>query len=139
MLAFGPSVVLGLWLRFAGGAAYAGSLHGGYVPRAHIGLPLYAIGHSLIVFAVCFGLAALLARRFALGLSGWLLHILLDIPTHSFRYYATRFLWPLSNYAFDGVPWWTPWFFWSTYAALAVTYLLLWKAGWLSHAGSADR
>jgi hypothetical protein len=137
VLAFGPSVALGLWLRLAGGVGHQGSLHGGHLPHAHIGLPLYPIGHSLIVFAAVLGLSALVTRRLVVGLSGWLLHILIDIPTHSFRYYATRFLWPLSNYAFDGVPWWTPWSLGFTYGGLALAYLLLWKKGWLSPARSS--
>jgi hypothetical protein len=65
------------------------------VPRVHIGLPLCATGHSLVVFAAVFGLAALIAPRLALGLS-----------------------WPFSNFALDGVAWWTPWLLWSPYAAL---------------------
>ncbi len=123
VLAFGPMVVVGLWLRLAG---QGDALHGGYLPHVHIGLPLYAMGHSLIVFAAVLGVSALVTRRLVVGLSGWLLHILIDIPTHSRRYYATRFLWPLSNYGFDGVPWWDPPVLWFTYGGLAMVYLLLW-------------
>lgn len=125
VLAFGPSVAVGLWLRLTGGAT------DGHLPHVHLGLPLYALGHSLIVFAAVLGLSALVTRRLVVSLAGWLLHILIDIPTHSSRYYATRFLWPLSDYGFDGVPWWTPWLLGCTYASLAVTYLLLWRKGWL--------
>lgn len=35
----------------------------------------------------------------------WLMHILLDIPTHSRRRMATPIFWPLSRWAFDGLPW----------------------------------
>jgi hypothetical protein len=139
LLAFGPAFVLGLWLRLARGAAYPGSLHGGILPHAHIGLPLYNIGHSLIVFAAVFGLSSLIARRLVLGLSGWLLHILIDIPTHSSGYYATHFLWPVSSYGFDGVAWWTPWLMWCTYGGLAATYLLMWRKGWLPRARQSNR
>jgi membrane-bound metal-dependent hydrolase YbcI (DUF457 family) len=45
-----------------------------------------------------------LARRVVLELLGWLSHVLIDIFTHSFRYYATRFLWPLSDIRFNGLP-----------------------------------
>jgi len=127
VLAFGPGVAVGLWLRIFGGAEYGGSMH----HHVHIGLPLYAIGHSLLVFAVVFGLCSLAARRAVLPLLGWLMHILIDIPTHSSSYYATRFLWPLSNYGFDGVAWWTPWLMWCTYGGLALVYLAMWRKGWL--------
>lgn len=122
VLAFGPMVAIGLWMRLKDGSHF---------PHPHIGLPLYPMGHSLVIFAAVFGLAALILRRVVWELAGWLLHILIDIPTHSYRYYATRFLWPLSSYRFDGIPWWTPWLLWCTYGALAVVYLLLWRKGWL--------
>lgn len=85
-----------------------------------------------MTFAVVFGLATLALRRPPLALLGWLSHILIDIPTHSRSYYATRFLWPLSDYSISGVPWWTPWFWVSTYCALGAAYWLLWRKGCLA-------
>ena len=97
------------------------------LPHVHLGLPVYAVGHSLVAFALVNGFIALLTHRRAEGLFGWLLHILIDIPTHSFNYYATRFLWPISDFRVDGIAWWTPWFWVSTYAALDVIYVGLWR------------
>ena len=128
VLAFGPPVAAGLWLRLVGGP---GSNDGHALPRLHIGLPLYPAGHSLIVFLFVCGIATVLMRRLPLELLGWLTHIVIDVPTHSFSYYATRFLWPVSEYRIDGIPWWTPWFWVATYGALAVVYFLLWRKGWL--------
>ncbi len=130
VLAFGPSGAAGLWLRLAGSDTGSGSDR--LLPHVHLGLPLYPAGHSLIVFLFVFGLASILARRVAFEMLGWLLHILIDIPTHSLRYYATRFLWPVSDFRVDGIAWWTPWFWVATYAALLGVYALLWKKGWLS-------
>ena len=127
LLAFAPPVAVGLWLLLTGG-----SLRRGHLPHVNFGVELYPLGHSLIVFLLAFGVTSLLARRFVLELLGWLSHILIDIFTHSFRYYATRFLWPLSDYRFDGLAWWTPWFWCSTYVALAIVYFLLWRKGWLT-------
>ncbi len=127
VLAFGPSAVAGAWLRVAGGAS-AGSADGNILPHVHIGLPLYEAGHSLIVFLVVFALPTILARHVLFELLGWLLHIAIDIPTHSLRYYATRFLWPVSDYRIDGIAWWTPWLWATTYGALAVVFFLLWKS-----------
>lgn len=131
VLAFGPSFAAGLWLRIAGGLEPA-SLQGGHLPHVHLGLPLYPIGHSLLAFLLVFGTTAILGRRIIVPLLGWLLHILIDIPTHSFSYYATRFLWPISDYRVDGIAWWTPWFWISTYVGLAIVYCLMWRKGWLS-------
>jgi hypothetical protein len=131
VLAFGPGAAAGLWLRLSGGPG-SGGADGHLLPHVHVGLPLYQAGHSLIVFLLVFGITSVLARRIVFEMMGWLLHILIDIPTHSLRYYATRFLWPLSDYRIDGIAWWTPWFWAATYAALALVYFVLWKKRWLS-------
>ena len=134
VFAFGPSFVAGLWLR-ATGALDPASVHGGVLPHVDLGLPLYSIGHSLLVFLLAIGLITLLTRRIVVELLGWLLHILIDIPTHSFSYYATRFLWPISDYRIDGIAWWTPWFWITTYGVLAIVYFVIWRKGWLKQSG----
>ncbi len=128
VLAFGPAFVLGVWLRLAGSLPAAES-HGGHLPHAHLGLPLYPFGHSLLAFLLVFAIVSILARRIVWELFGWLLHILIDIPTHSFSYYATRFLWPVSDFRVDGIAWWTRWFWVCTYAALALVYFWIWRMG----------
>jgi hypothetical protein len=127
VLAFGPMFAVGLWFRLAGASAADGHV----VPHVHIGMPLYPAAHSLIVLGLTFGISSLLARRIVFAMLGWLLHILIDIPTHSLGYYATRFLWPISDVRVDGIAWWTPWFWAATYGALAAVYFLMWKRGWL--------
>ena len=130
VLAFGPAVALGIWLRIRG--TLDGSVtHSGFLPHVHVGLPLYPFGHSLLVFFIVFGICTVLARKIVWETLGWPLHILIDIPTHSFSYYATRFLWPLSDFRIDGIAWWTGWFWISTYAALLIVYVLIWRTGWL--------
>jgi hypothetical protein len=131
VLAFGPTFAAGLWLRFRGGLETGGA-HGGHLPHVHLGLPLYPFAHSAVMFLMVFAITTILARRIVWPLFGWLLHILIDIPTHSFSYYATRFLWPISEFRIDGIAWWTRWFWVSTYVALAAVYLLMWRKGWLS-------
>jgi hypothetical protein len=39
-------------------------------------------------------------------LFGWLLHILIDIPTHLIGHFATPFLWPISNFKINGIAYW---------------------------------
>jgi hypothetical protein len=130
VLAFGPTLAAGLWFRLAGGSN-AGTDHGHLLPHIHLGLPLYQIGHSLVVFLIAFGIITILSRHVLYAMLGWLLHIGIDIPTHSLSYYATRFLWPVSDYRVDGIAWWTPWFWTATYVVLGVMYFLLWRNGWL--------
>lgn len=133
VLAFGPSLAAGLWSGLTG---ILSTGHGGF-RFVHVGPPLYPAAHSLLVFTVVYGVATLLMRRVVFELLGWLLHILIDIPTHSLSYYATRFLWPVSDFRFDGIAWWTPWLWGTTYGALLAVYALLWKKRWLPPANHA--
>jgi hypothetical protein len=132
VVAFGPSVLAGLALLLIRGreAIAAGA------PHVHLGLALYPAAHSIIVFALVFSAASIVARRVVYEMLGWLLHILIDIPTHSYSYYATRFLWPASDLRVNGIAWWTPWFWGATYAALVVVYAGLWRKGWLKRPAS---
>jgi hypothetical protein len=131
VLAFGPLVAAAAWLRLAGRFDTSGGFDR---PPVHIGLPLYPAGHSLVIFLLVFGIVTVLARRIVFEMLGRLMHILIDIPTHSYSYYATRFLWPASDFRVDGIPWWTPWFWIATYVALAAVYSVMWRKGWLRRA-----
>jgi hypothetical protein len=66
---------------------------------------LHYASHSLLILA---GLLAI-RRMIRLGPSAWalawILHILLDIPSHARVRMAPRPLWPLSSWAFDGCSW----------------------------------
>lgn len=115
-----------LWTRLTTGVE-AGP-HGRHLPHLELAGQLYHISHSLFVFATVFGLVWLVARRPVPELLGWLLHILIDIPTHSLRFYATPFLWPVSSYRFNGISWANRWFMLANYSALVVVYFLLWRS-----------
>ncbi len=109
------------------------------LPIFQLASQLYNISHSLIVFILIFALAAVLlrvklppslklwrtSRRMPWEMSGWLLHILVDIPTHSYRFYPTPFLWPFSEWKFNGFSWGVPWFIILNYSALILVYLVL--------------
>lgn len=57
---------------------------------------LYSMSHSVVLFFLVSVAVVALLRRVPWEMGGWLLHILMDIPTHSYRFYPTPFLWPLS-------------------------------------------
>jgi hypothetical protein len=88
---------------------------------------LYSLSHSAIIFIAVFLLIWLMLRRPVLELGGWFLHILIDVPTHSYQFYPTPVLWPLSDWKFHGISWATPWFMILNYSALAVIYFILWR------------
>lgn len=58
-------------------------------------------------------------------MGGWLLHILMDIPSHSYDFYPTPFLWPISDFKINGFHWGTPWFMITNYSLIIISYLIL--------------
>lgn len=84
---------------------------------------LYNLTHSFVVFAIVFGLVWWLRKKPLLEMLGWPLHILVDIPTHSDRFFPTPFLWPLSDYKVDGHPWSSPEIFIPNVILLVSLYL----------------
>jgi hypothetical protein len=68
---------------------------------------------------------------------GWLLH--LDrIPTHSLSYYATRFLWPISDFRIGRIAWGLPGSRRRYTGTLLLVYGVMWKRGWLTAAVATE-
>ncbi|MEX0801724.1 MAG: hypothetical protein WD688_00115 [Candidatus Binatia bacterium] len=83
---------------------------------------LYNVTHSLLVWAVVFGLLWLLTKNPPWLLGAWLFHILCDIPTHTESYFPTPFLWPFPTPFVNGIAWSTPWFMIANYASMIIVY-----------------
>lgn len=84
---------------------------------------LYDITHSLVVFLVVFSIVWFLRKKIFLPMFGWLLHILVDIPTHSAQFFPTPFLWPIFPEAkIDGIPWSDPIIFLPNIILLILAY-----------------
>lgn len=71
---------------------------------------LYNISHSAIIFISVFTLVCLITKKIRWEMLGWLFHILIDVPTHSYKFYPTPVFWPLASWKFNGISWATPWF-----------------------------
>jgi hypothetical protein len=104
-----------------------GARHG--MPRMSLAWDLYQFSHSLFVFAAVFGLVWLAVRRPFLEMLAWPLHILMDIPSHTTRFFATPFLFPFSDFRVNGFSWGSRWFMITNYSALAAVFVLLWWTG----------
>ena len=87
----------------------------------------YNYTHSLIIFLLLLLLIYLITRKFYVFLLGWPLHILLDIPSHTNRFFPTPFLFPISNYTFNGINWGNPIFMTINYSLLLITYIVIFK------------
>lgn len=87
---------------------------------------LYNATHSLLVAAlVCLILWKIWKSLFIPSLA-WIFHIVLDIVTHGHGRFQTPFLYPLSNYAFDGLNWWqNPWVVAAYWGALPLLWALI--------------
>jgi hypothetical protein len=83
----------------------------------------YDVTHSLTVWLLAFGACWYVMENIPWALFAWLVHILVDIPTHTRSFFGTPFLWPFSNYKFDGISWGERWFMRLNYGSLLVMYL----------------
>jgi hypothetical protein len=83
---------------------------------------IYNVTHSLIVFAVAFLIVWAIRRKPMLEMLAWGLHVCMDIPVHSLKFFPTPFLWPLSDFRVDGVPWSRPYIFYPDWALLIILY-----------------
>jgi len=94
-------------------------------PVAGITYNLYRLSHSAIIFLLVFFFVFLFLKRPIFEMLGWFLHILIDIPTHTYKFFPTPFLWPVSDFKIDGFSWGTPWFLILNYGAIIFVYLIL--------------
>ena len=88
---------------------------------------LYNISHSLIIFSVVFFGVWAYFKQARLELLGWLLHIIMDVPTHSYAFFPTPVFWPLFDWKFNGFSWGQPWFLLLDFSSLLLVYAFLWK------------
>ena len=87
---------------------------------------LYAVTHSLIVFSVMFLLVWTIRRKPLWEMFAWGFHVLLDIFTHSEKFFPTPFLWPVSSYHVNGHSWGTPEIFIPNVIILVMIYGYWW-------------
>lgn len=88
---------------------------------------LYNITHSLIIFGSIFLLVWLIRKKPFLEMGAWGLHILMDIPTHTSRFFPTPFLWPLSSLKVSVISWAEPWFLITNYIVLTILLFTLFR------------
>ena len=84
---------------------------------------LYNWTHSLLVFIWVFSIVWIYFRKPVLELTAWGLHVLMDIFTHTDRFFPTPFLWPLSDSTVSFIPWSDPRIFVTNVFLLSVLYL----------------
>lgn len=91
----------------------------------------YVWSHSLVVLLGVAVIWYLARRRPPWLLLPWLLHLLMDIPTH--ERYLTPFLHPLSDWRFEGWSWGRTPMLALNLCGLLVTYAMLYARYWSRH------
>ena len=69
---------------------------------------LYNTTHSLVISILVFTIIGIIRKQVFWPLGAWGIHILIDIPTHSYALFPTPFLWPISDFKIDGISWDSP-------------------------------
>ena len=111
---------------------------------------IYSISHSLfwsglLFLVIWFGLTKMVDKegmvrtnRFIYAkmdprscafflMAPWFFHILIDIPSHTAKFFPTPFLYPLSEFVVDGVRWSTPWIWFTNLAGIIIVAIILYR------------
>ncbi|QGU00399.1 hypothetical protein SYNTR_1805 [Candidatus Syntrophocurvum alkaliphilum] len=96
ILTFGPYAIYRL---LSGDLAYGRPAIGDYPPWL---FTMYDITHSLIIAGIIVFILFKLVPPIGYASLAWILHILMDIPSHSHDYFPTPFLYPISDFTVDG-------------------------------------
>lgn len=142
LFAFTPAFAWIIWMKIKGVETLAirpenaDSLEQSGGGPFYLSHTLYNYSHSLFVFiGVSLVVLAIIYLRnksvslkdLPLAMIGWPLHIIMDIPTHSYKFYPTPFLWPFSNWKFNGFSWGQLWFIVLNYGMLILAFRYLKK------------
>jgi hypothetical protein len=87
---------------------------------------LYNYTHSFVIATLVIGAVWLYRGKPLVELFAWPLHILFDIPMHSLAFFPTPFLWPLSDYRFDGVSWGSGYIILGYLSLITILLIQLW-------------
>ena len=100
------------------------------------GLVAYRCMHSMLVAGCVVALLGVWRRRWIIPALAWPVHLLGDAISHPDGKFRTPLLYPLSDWGFDGIPWWQSFPLFATYWAVLIG---LWIAlvAWRIHVQSA--
>jgi len=64
---------------------------------------MYSLTHSLIIAGIIVSMLFFINKKVGIAAGAWILHIMMDIPVHTQGYFATPFLFPLSDFTVNGI------------------------------------
>lgn len=123
LFSFGPffvtRLISGLWS--SGGRPALASIP----PYVSI---IYNYTHSVVIWLIIFVLLVIwLKGRVWWPMFAWLVHILIDIATHTYEFFPTPFLFPLSSWKINAINWADPTFMIVNYSLLVLAYLDIYR------------
>ena len=86
---------------------------------------LYNLTHSLIIFILSALLIYIITKKFYIWLLAWPLHVFVDIFTHDASFFPTPFLFPISDFRFNGYSWAHPEFLLINYSLIILVYIYI--------------
>ncbi len=86
---------------------------------------LYNLTHSLVVFALAVLIIYFITKKIYWFITGWGLHVLIDIPTHTKDFFPTPFLYPFPQPFINGIRWSDSTFMKINYGLLVIVYGIL--------------
>ncbi|MFH1332473.1 MAG: hypothetical protein ABIH63_04290 [archaeon] len=112
-----------LFILFITGNFIFGGPHGGSIPN-YVTF-MYSLTHSLFIAGIFAIFVYLKFRKYLILVGAWMMHIVIDIFTHTEEFFPTPFLYPVSDFHLSVISWGTPWFMIANYSALAIVYSAL--------------
>lgn len=82
----------------------------------------YNYTHSIVIWIVAAALIWLYLKEFPWVLLGWGIHVFIDIFSHTFDFFATPFLFPISDFEVSIISWAHPGFMIVNYSLLLILY-----------------
>lgn len=127
--AFTIPFIIGIFKMLKGEDVFSRMRHHELAGGFDLAAYLYQYSHSLVVWAFVFCVVWFFSKRPRFELLGWALHILIDIPSHTLAFYATPFLFPISDYRFPyGVSWANFYYMIINYSLLLALWLrIFWR------------
>ena len=83
----------------------------------------YNLSHSFTIAFLFIGIVYFFNKSLAFPMLAWPFHILLDFPFHSEENFPTKFLWPLTYFSFDGIPWSNPEIWFPNVAGIIILFI----------------
>lgn len=128
LLPFGSNMIIGRFRNKGRTYKYPEELFEYYrLPQNQWVYKFYNWTHSLVIWGLVFIAAYFIELRngsFPYYMFAWLLHVVMDIPTHTKAFFAPQFLTPLSKFCVDGKSWAHPVIMTINYVSLTLFFVL---------------